>query len=108
MGIIPRVIRDIFNSVQRREAENPNSTYVVRVQFLEIYGEEIRDLLDSSRSSRISIRETPSGDIEVIGACEELIDSPQHMIRLLIDGSRHRTTASTLMNLTSSRSHGMH
>ena len=44
-GIIPRAIEYIFNTIQVKEEEDPHSTYKVHVQFLEIYGEDIKDLL---------------------------------------------------------------
>lgn len=52
-GIIPRVIVDLFDNVHQREINDPNSTYVIKVQFLEIYGEEIRDLLDVTCAKKV-------------------------------------------------------
>jgi Kinesin motor domain len=52
------------------------------------------------------VRELPSGEIFVSGAREEIVTSAAQLMKALDDGSRHRVTASTLMNLTSSRSHG--
>jgi len=105
-GIIPRVIQSVFEGVHQRESKNPNSTYRVRVQFLEIYGEDIRDLLDPMASAKVSIRENPSGDVYVSGAKEELVSSAEEMMMVLERGTLSRTTGSTLMNQSSSRSHG--
>ncbi len=105
-GIIPRVIRHIFELVERKELEDRNSTYKIQIQFLEIYGEDIKDLLDQTKTSRVTIRETPSGDVFVAGAHEEVVSSAEQMMKTLEDGTKHRTTASTKMNQTSSRSHG--
>lgn len=105
-GIIPRVIRHLFDQVRRREKEQPNCSYKVHVQFLEIYGEEIRDLLDQTKTSEVTIRETREHGVFVSGAREELVSSYEQMMKTLEDGSRHRATASTRMNQTSSRSHG--
>jgi hypothetical protein len=105
-GIIPRVIRDIFQLVERKEYEDRNSTYKIQIQFLEIYGEDIKDLLDQTKTSRVTIRETSSGDVFVAGAREEVVSSAEQMMKALEDGTRHRTTASTRMNQSSSRSHG--
>lgn len=106
-GIIPRVIRNLFEMIQQREEEDPRSTYKVHVQFLEIYGEDIRDLLDMTRTSKVSIRETRAGEVFVTGAREEFVSSFEQMMKSLEDGTRNRTTAATKMNQTSSRSHAI-
>ena len=105
-GIIPRVITHLFDQVRRREKEQPNCSYKVHVQFLEIYGEEIRDLLDQTKTSEVTIRETREHGVFVSGAREELVSSYEQMMKTLEDGSRQRVTATTRMNQTSSRSHG--
>ncbi|KAJ1491776.1 hypothetical protein T484DRAFT_1773508, partial [Baffinella frigidus] len=46
-GIIPRAIRQIFDEVADRRSKNPSTTYKILVSFLEIYNEEIKDLLDA-------------------------------------------------------------
>lgn len=107
MGIIPRVTNTLFDIVQTREADDPNSSYKILVQFIEIYGEDIRDLLDHTKTSKVSIRESVNGDVFVSGAKEEFVGSVVQMAKALEDGSRHRITASTKMNSTSSRSHGV-
>jgi hypothetical protein len=105
-GIIPRVTYTLFETVQQREAEDPNSSYKILVQFIEIYGEDIRDLLDHTKTSKVSVRESVNGDVFISGAKEEFVGSTVQMAKALEDGSRHRVTASTRMNSTSSRSHG--
>lgn len=106
MGIIPRVIRKLFAMIRQKETDAPNCSYKVHVQFLEIYGEDMKDLLDPTRTSKVSIRESPEGEVFVSGAKEEQVSSYEQMMKALEDGSRHRTTASTKMNQSSSRSHG--
>jgi hypothetical protein len=105
-GIIPRVIETLFQITQEKEAEDENSTYKIQVQFIEIYGEDIKDLLDQTRTSKVAIRETPGGEVFISGAREELVSSPAQMMKALEDGTKNRTTASTRMNQSSSRSHG--
>lgn len=107
IGIIPRMIKNLFEEVKRREKADPNSAYKIQVQFLEIYGEDIRDLLDQTKTSNVTIRETREDGVFVAGAREELVSSHEQMMKALEDGTKHRTTASTRMNQTSSRSHGM-
>ena len=79
-GIIPRVIQSVFESVRQRETKNPNCSYRVRIQFLEIYGEEIRDLLDPTACAKVTIRENPTGDVYISGAREELVTSAEEMM----------------------------
>lgn len=105
-GIIPRFIKNLFHMIRQKEEEDPNHAFKVYVQFLEIYGEDIRDLLDQTRTSKVVIRETRNGEVFLTGAREELVSSFEQMMKALEDGTRNRTTSSTKMNLTSSRSHG--
>ena len=106
VGIIPRAIQAMFDIISDREDTDSSCTFQLRVQFLEIYGEEIRDLLDPSSTSKVSIRETVAGNVYVSGAREELVTSTEECMMALERGSQCRMTASTRMNETSSRSHG--
>jgi hypothetical protein len=105
-GIIPRVIQNLFDIVNHKEAENSKYSFKISVSFLELYGEEIRDLLDITKASKVTIRESLTGSVDVTGAREQLVVSPQNMMQVLADGSKHRVTSATLMNQSSSRSHG--
>lgn len=105
-GIIPRFIKNLFHTIRQKEEEDTNHAFKVYVQFLEIYGEDIRDLLDQTKTSKVVIRETRSGEVFLTGAREELVSSFEQMMKALEDGTRNRTTSSTKMNSTSSRSHG--
>ena len=105
-GIIPRVIKNLFQMIYEKE-QDTNNTYKIFVQFLEIYGEDIKDLLDETKTSKVVIRETPNGEVFVSGAREELVTSYEQMIKCLEDGTKHRSTAATKMNSTSSRSHAI-
>ena len=102
-GIIPRVIERLISEVQlRKETTSP----VLRVSFLEIYNEEIHDLLTPTNDKPISIREE-SGVITLPGLSEELVNSAEEMAGCLTRGSLNRVTAATLMNEQSSRSHAI-
>ncbi|KAJ1435024.1 P-loop containing nucleoside triphosphate hydrolase protein [Ochromonadaceae sp. CCMP2298] len=107
IGIIPRMIENLFVDVRKREADEPGSSYTIHVQFLEIYGEDIRDLLDVTKKSDVMIRETKEDGVYVTGAREELVTSFEQMMRLLEIGTRQRVTASTKKNAVSSRSHAI-
>lgn len=107
-GIIPRVIQDMFCTIRQGQdpGTSPSTEYMVKVQFLEIYGEEIKDLLDPLNTG-VAIRENQNGEINVVGAKEEVVESEEAMMLILERGSVYRTTGSTLMNAQSSRSHAI-
>jgi len=80
----------------------------VRASYLEIYNEEIRDLLHPDTPSKsIAIREGDGGSVFVVGVGEEGVGGAEGMHRLLDTGTSNRTTAGTLMNSQSSRSHSI-
>lgn len=113
-GIIPRAVRHIFSGIESTQNNHFNENGVntiqfnVAVQFMELYNEELIDLLDPYNKGRIyKIHEDPAGGISVSGATIKPISGPQDAMRLLHQGALARTTASTQMNVQSSRSHAL-
>ncbi|KAI9895481.1 hypothetical protein PsorP6_018835 [Peronosclerospora sorghi] len=110
-GIIPRVISFMFNHMDTKLQENQHYNADFKVRFLEIYGEEIRDLLvtlgDTTGESKVSLREGEHGEVQVVGASEVQVSDADECMRLLERGTLCRTTGSTLMNAHSSRSHAI-
>ncbi|KAJ7965816.1 Kinesin-like protein [Quillaja saponaria] len=121
-GIIPKVMESIFERVE----DMKNSTeFLIRVSFIEIFKEEVFDLLGpySSVSSRgevtsiakpavpsrvpIQIRETVNGGITLAGVTEAEVRTKEEMASYLSRGSLSRATGSTNMNSQSSRSHAI-
>ncbi|KAF7732750.1 Kinesin-like protein kif21b [Apophysomyces ossiformis] len=112
-GIVPRCIVELFRTLQER-TENPDYTYEVYVSFLELYNEELIDLLNpqskrksNSHNTEVSIREDIAGNIYWSGVKEERCHSPEELLGFLAQGSLCRTTGSTEMNTVSSRSHAI-
>lgn len=105
VGIIPRVIKLLFQEKERRQ----DWEFVLKVSYLEIYNEDILDLLSPSRerSSQISIREDPKEGIKIIGLTEKSVAHAQDTVSCLEQGNNSRTVASTAMNSQSSRSHAI-
>ncbi|CAG7886437.1 unnamed protein product [Brassica rapa] len=100
-GIIPKVMEDVFTRVEAVKSQ-------IRVSFLEIYNEEIYDLLASNPSrAPIIIRETASGEITLQGVTEVEVKTREDMSSYLARGSFTRATGSTNMNIQSSRSHAV-
>ena len=94
-GIIPRAISEIFERVSRLRATH---RFQLRVSFLEIYNEEIRDLLDPTKGKVLAVREDSEGGVSVVGAEEEIAGSAEQMLQCLHRGTLARTTGATNMN----------
>uniref|UniRef100_A0A2K5HR84 Kinesin motor domain-containing protein n=1 Tax=Colobus angolensis palliatus TaxID=336983 RepID=A0A2K5HR84_COLAP len=118
-GIIPRAIAHLFGGIaeRKRRAQEQGMAgpeFKVSAQFLELYNEEILDLFDSTRDpdarhrrSNIKIHEDANGGIYTTGVTSRLIHSQEELIQCLKQGALSRTTASTQMNVQSSRSHAI-
>ena len=110
-GIIPRVIKLIFDEVEKRKSR---VEFIIKCSFLEIYNEELNDLLDGNalamsgeKNNKINIREEKNGSISVYGLREEKVENAEELASCLDKGSNFRTTSQTLMNSNSSRSHAI-
>jgi kinesin family member 11 len=104
-GVIPRSIRHIFDYI---EASN-NSDSSVKVSFLELYNEELTDLLaptDDKDNKRLRLLEDRSG-VVVQGLEEVIVKSATEIYQVLDRGTAKRRTAETLLNKRSSRSHSV-
>jgi hypothetical protein len=106
-GLIPRTVQTIFEKAEAtRLAAGPGSSWECRLSFLELYNEEILDLLSGSGVA-ISIREEKDGRIVWSGVREAKVKLLGEVMQLLQDGSTRRKTSETNMNATSSRSHAI-
>lgn len=111
-GVIPRALRAIFyalNQAKEASTEKCKFEFNVKVQFLELYGEDIRDLLNPNPDgTKLSIRDGRNGvEPEVIGIKEIEVTSASDALLCLTRGSLRRVTRATAMNAESSRSHAM-
>lgn len=104
VGIIPRVINLIFEEIERKKE---NGDFVVKINFIEIYNEEIHDLLNKTGVEKnLAIRER-AGSIVIDGLCDEPVENAEGTLKCLEDGTLNRSVASTKMNSESSRSHAI-
>uniref|UniRef100_H2SBR4 Kinesin family member 4 n=1 Tax=Takifugu rubripes TaxID=31033 RepID=H2SBR4_TAKRU len=103
VGVIPRVIRRIFEEQKKRT----DCEFCLSVSYLEIYNEDILDLLCASKDKPISIREDPKEGIKIVGLTERQVVSASEMVGCLELGNSARTVGSTAMNAASSRSHAI-
>jgi kinesin family protein 5 len=106
-GVIPRSLQKVFSCIQ--EGQGGDIVFEVKVSFIEIYMERIKDLLDptNSNSQDISIREDKLKGLYVQGATEKVVFSASEVMKILRYGSNNRATTATLMNEESSRSHSV-
>ena len=93
-GIIPRVVQMMFDEVEKRKSSRE---FIIKVSFIEIYNEEIRDLLDPQGQNKIAIRELTRGVPSLCGQQEERVSNFEELFKLLERGAVHRRTRSTLM-----------
>ncbi|XP_009600226.1 kinesin-like protein KIN-5C isoform X1 [Nicotiana tomentosiformis] len=110
-GVIPRAVKQIFDTLESQNAE-----YSVKVTFLELYNEEITDLLapedlkvalEDRQKKQLPLMEDGKGGVLVRGLEEEIVTSANEIFTLLERGSAKRRTAETLLNKQSSRSHSL-
>ena len=105
-GVIPMAMEAIF---QRISCMKESKEFTIKVGFVEIHKEEIKDLLAvrTSASTSVHIREVPGGGIMLAGANEVEVNNQSEMIAVLERGTCLRATAATGMNQRSSRSHAI-
>ncbi|KAG1463310.1 hypothetical protein G6F56_005310 [Rhizopus delemar] len=104
-GIVPRFAENLFYWIHT-QTNNNDQTFRVRASFLELYNEDVIDLLDITNTN-IAIREDTIGNISWTGVQEQEIKETKDLLNCLYQGSVARTTASTDMNSQSSRSHAI-
>jgi len=105
-----QVIKAVFKKLQQDESSDNQRRceQTLRVEYVEIYNEELRDLLHPETTSKqLAIREDGEGNIVIAGVKSEPADSKESVFRHLVVGGASRVTGSTLMNEQSSRSHAI-
>lgn len=106
-GIIPRVLHTLFDKLRDDESEKSENS--VKCSFIELYNEELRDLLSADDSTKLKIFDEANKNGRtttlVQGMEESHIKSASKGIQLLREGSHKRQVAATKCNDLSSRSH---
>ena len=115
-GIIPLAVKDVFKFIEM----NPEREFVLRCSFMEIYNEEIRDLLASAVSTssssiaalnkqkkKLRIYDDPQRGVFVDGLKEEIVTSYEQVLHWFNAGDACRAVGQTGMNNESSRSHSI-
>lgn len=102
-GIIPRAFEQIFYGVE----QHSNCQFLIRASFLEIYNEEIHDLLSKNSKNRLDVKENPETGFYVKDLSSFVVKGIEEMHEIMTAGQRNRHTGETLMNRDSSRSHSI-
>lgn len=104
-GLIPRICQELFLKMQ--VSKQSGSSFRTEVSYLEIYNEHVKDLLDSKSPKNLKVREHPKTGPYVQDLTKHLVTDYSDVQELMAKGNANRTTASTNMNDTSSRSHAI-
>ncbi|KAA0189227.1 Kinesin protein [Fasciolopsis buskii] len=104
VGVIPRSLSHLFGTLSKT-----NLDFSVRVSFLEVYNEELFDLLSSTETNRLVIYDDVNrkGSVVVKGLREIGVLDKDEVYSVIEKGLARRQTASTLLNAQSSRSHSI-
>lgn len=112
-GLIPRTCEDLFERVEKMTSGHVTCT--VRVSYFEVYNEQVRDLLVTSKEStgpnvqqpKLRVRESPTEGPYVEDLSEFSVKTAGEVLKYLASGNKARSTAATKMNDVSSRSHAV-
>ncbi|KAE8574208.1 hypothetical protein XENTR_v10003328 [Xenopus tropicalis] len=102
-GVIPNSFEHIFTHISRSQ----NQQYLVRASYLEIYQEEIRDLLSKDQSKRLELKERPDTGVYVKDLSSFVTKSVKEIEHVMNVGNQNRSVGATNMNEHSSRSHAI-
>ncbi|KAL4230043.1 Kinesin-like protein kif3a [Mactra antiquata] len=103
-GVIPNSFAHIFGHIAKAEGD---TRFLVRVSYLEIYNEEVRDLLGKDQHQRLEVKERPDIGVYVKDLSAFVVNNADDMDRIMTLGNKNRSTGSTNMNEHSSRSHAI-
>lgn len=108
-GVIPRAISHLFKEI----ADRPQTAHTVRISYLEIYKEQMGDLLSGVASQRnwngtsdaisLTVGEEKSGSTQIKGLTTQIVSSEEEALNLLFEGEMTRSVSEHQMNRNSSR-----
>jgi kinesin family protein 11 len=101
-GIVPRTVNTILQQLEASDSE-----YTIRVSFLELYNEELQDLLNTSGDRKLKLCEDLKRGVVCQNLEEITVLNAGDIFEILQKGILIRQTAETMMNKSSSRSHSI-
>lgn len=102
-GIIPNAFDHVFRAIETSE----DKKFLVRASFLEIYNEEVRDLLAKNSTNKLELKENVDTGVYVKNLTSFVVKGVSEICNVLAVGKKNRTVGTTLMNRDSSRSHSI-
>ncbi|XP_053734668.1 kinesin-like protein KIF3A [Synchiropus splendidus] len=103
-GIIPNSFAHIFGHIAKAEGD---TRFLVRVSYLEIYNEEVRDLLGKDQMQRLEVKERPDVGVYIKDLSGYVVNNADDMDKIMTLGHKNRSVGATNMNEHSSRSHAI-
>jgi kinesin family protein 3/17 len=103
-GIIPNSFAHVFGAIAKAEGD---VRFLVRVSYLEIYNEEVRDLLGKDQLQHLEVKERPDVGVYVKDLSMYVVNNADDMDRIMTLGNKNRAVGATNMNAHSSRSHAI-
>ena len=109
-GLIPRMNDALFVNMAKKlddmkqAEEGADIKVMITASYLEIYNEDVKDLLNPSKNKVLKLRENRQG-VYVEDLCELIVKDSNELYRLMMQGNAVRKVAATNMNDQSSRSH---
>ncbi|XP_028167735.1 kinesin-like protein KIF3A isoform X3 [Ostrinia furnacalis] len=103
-GIIPNSFAHIFSHIARA---NDDEKFLVCVTYLEIYNEEVRDLLGNNPHQSLEVKERPDIGVFVKDLTGYVVHNADELEKIMAVGNKNRHIGATAMNTESSRSHAI-
>ena len=101
-GLIPLAVQECFEYILKQQQQSRE--YLLRISYLEVYKEHIRDLLATGTVEPVRLFDSADG-LVIKGLQEKVVTSPNQVFKLLAQGEAQRQVGATHMNQHSSRSH---
>ena len=101
-GIMVRSLSDLFGIIDKAK---PLREFNIKLSYVEIYNESLRDLLE--KGENLDMREDPIKGNQIVGLTEIEVTNVTEVFKLLLKGNKNRTTETTNVNESSSRSHAV-
>ncbi|EDX09307.1 GD13203 [Drosophila simulans] len=103
-GIIPNAFAHIFGHIAKAKE---NQKFLVRVSYMEIYNEEVRDLLGKDVGKSLEVKERPDIGVFVKDLSGYVVHNADDLENIMRLGNKNRAVGATKMNQESSRSHAI-
>jgi hypothetical protein len=100
---VPRTFNQLVTTIESKS----NHNFLIQCSYIEIYNEEIYDLLSGNLKHKLEVRESPEKGVFVKDVRRITVTSIAEMMRYLCIGNNNKAIAETLMNSESSRSHAI-